>query len=314
MGLFDKLKDMAGELSQGYSLDNYIPSKFKNPATPPPFPQEPTPQAVQSAPSGPASQAAPAETGASLYDPQLERLIELAIADGVITDKERRVLFNKAAQFGIDPDEFEMVLEGRLYERNKAAAPVSAPASAAAPVAPSQPVNTAPPAPAPVSNKHGNAKKCPVCGAIVQSMSLTCVECGHEFRNVEANQGIQRLFELLVEAEKPTADPSSNSFGGIINNILSMTSEAEKISQRKKTIIRNYPIPTAKEDIIEFLALAAPRAKVSFWSDDSEAREMAPIWKAKCQEIIIKAQFSMRDDPATLAQIQEYAKMLKIKF
>ena len=54
-----------------------------------------------------------------LYDDQLERLIESALADGVLTDKEKAVLFKKAQSKGIDLEEFEMVLEARLYELNK---------------------------------------------------------------------------------------------------------------------------------------------------------------------------------------------------
>ena len=55
-----------------------------------------------------------------LYDPKIEKLINYAIADGVITDKERQVLLEKAMSMGIDLDEFEMVLDAKLYEaKNK---------------------------------------------------------------------------------------------------------------------------------------------------------------------------------------------------
>ena len=52
-----------------------------------------------------------------MYDPHLEKLIEIALEDGVLTDKERSVLFKKAQLLGIDSDEFEMVLESRLKSR-----------------------------------------------------------------------------------------------------------------------------------------------------------------------------------------------------
>ena len=54
-----------------------------------------------------------------LYDNQLEQLIESALADGVLTDKEKGILIKKAQSMGIDLDEFEMVLEARLFEMNK---------------------------------------------------------------------------------------------------------------------------------------------------------------------------------------------------
>lgn len=49
-----------------------------------------------------------------MYDPQLEKLITMALNDGVITEKERQILLKKAVEFGIDPDDFEMEIEFRL--------------------------------------------------------------------------------------------------------------------------------------------------------------------------------------------------------
>jgi uncharacterized membrane protein YkvA (DUF1232 family) len=52
-----------------------------------------------------------------LYPSELEHLIDIAIEDGVITDKERCVLHKKATMLNIDPDELDMVLESRLRGR-----------------------------------------------------------------------------------------------------------------------------------------------------------------------------------------------------
>jgi len=54
-----------------------------------------------------------------MYDEQLEKLIEIALHDGVLTEKEKQVLFKKAESLGIDHDEFEMVLESRLHEKQQ---------------------------------------------------------------------------------------------------------------------------------------------------------------------------------------------------
>ena len=43
----------------------------------------------------------------------LEKLIELAITDGVITDKEKQVLQRKAEELGAHWDEVEMILEAK---------------------------------------------------------------------------------------------------------------------------------------------------------------------------------------------------------
>ena len=54
-----------------------------------------------------------------MYNEKLEALITAALADGVLTDKEKEILFKKAEAMGIDHDEFELVLEGRLAKRKK---------------------------------------------------------------------------------------------------------------------------------------------------------------------------------------------------
>ncbi len=46
-----------------------------------------------------------------MLTPELEQLIQYALADGVLTDKERAVLMKKAEAAGVDLDEFEMILE-----------------------------------------------------------------------------------------------------------------------------------------------------------------------------------------------------------
>ena len=111
-----------------------------------------------------------------MYNEQLEKLIEMALLDGELTEKEKQLLFKKAESFGVDLDEFEMVLDAKLFERQQATK------SAAASSAPA----------APKSDKFGDIRKCPSCGAIVQSFSAKCVDCGHEFSNIEANASIQK--------------------------------------------------------------------------------------------------------------------------
>lgn len=54
-----------------------------------------------------------------MYNEKLEALISAALADGVLTDKEKNLLFKKAEAMGIDHDEFELVLDGRLAKRKK---------------------------------------------------------------------------------------------------------------------------------------------------------------------------------------------------
>lgn len=157
------------------------------------------------------------------------------------------------------------------------------------------------------SNKYGDVKKCPSCGTMIQSFSTHCPDCGFEFRNIEANASIQRLFEMLNNVQ--------NSKQHLLDFLDSDKTKASK----KRLIIQNFPIPNTKEDILEFLSLAIPLAKkkgnLFTASNDSisEHNEMAPTWKTKCEQIIMKAKFSMKEDKETLSEIMSYAKELNIK-
>ena len=48
---------------------------------------------------------------------ELERLVDLAIADGTLTDKKKEILIRKAQELSVNSDEFELILEGKLYQK-----------------------------------------------------------------------------------------------------------------------------------------------------------------------------------------------------
>ena len=55
----------------------------------------------------------------------LEKLIAAALVDGVVTDKERAILCKKVKEAGGDVDEFEMLLDARIYEAQQKAQPAA---------------------------------------------------------------------------------------------------------------------------------------------------------------------------------------------
>ena len=133
-----------------------------------------------------------------LYSEKIEALISAALADGVLTEKEKQVLFKKAQAEGIDLDEFEMVLDARLVELQKAE-------KAAA---------------APKSTKYGDVRKCPVCGAMVPALAGVCPECGYEFSGVDANLSSQKLQAAIdtVLAVRKEDDATDERIENIIKN------------------------------------------------------------------------------------------------
>lgn len=236
-----------------------------------------------------------------MYNEQLEELIEIALLDGELTEKEKQVLFNKAKSLGIDLDEFEMVLNARLYaiKKNKG-----------------EDIS-------PKSDKYGDVKKCPACGSIVQPFKTVCDDCGHVFSNIDTSSSIKRLMKKLEDTElKRKGDVGSNALKALGAQFARAFGSVDKIEQEKKDIIRNFPIPNTKEDIVEFLALAVSCAKRrrEHYFDSSDSRlsvqkhnEFVPVWYSKCEQIIVKAKFMLKDDPAMLNEIMGYAKELGIK-
>ena len=119
---------------------------------------------------------------------ELELLINYAIADGIITEKEREILRKKAVEMGVDPDEVEMVLEGRLGEK--------------------------------IQRENFNAlksqmRKCPNCGDVIPITSGVCPSCNFVFDN----QG--KDIKLLSDLDKLYVDISeSKKIPGLLLNLL----------------------------------------------------------------------------------------------
>jgi hypothetical protein len=236
-----------------------------------------------------------------MYNEKIENLVNFALADGELTEKEKQILFKKAEEAGIDLDEFEMVLDAKLHEKQQSNMKVETPVSAA-----------------PKSDKFGDVKKCPGCGAIAQSFQTKCSDCGHEFSNIGANVSIGKLFEMLNACESDRKEKSTSVFG-VMGSLMAEGLGGDKVLEKKKSIISGFPIPNTKDDILEFLSIAIPNAKQkgNFLSkgnpENKSHNDLAPTWFSKCEQIVMKAKFSMKDDKKVLEEIMQYAKELGIK-
>jgi len=60
-------------------------------------------------------------------NPEIEKLIEYAIADGLINNKEREIIRKKAEKLNEDPDEAEMILDAKLAMRENQTTKASSP-------------------------------------------------------------------------------------------------------------------------------------------------------------------------------------------
>ena len=250
-----------------------------------------------------------------MYNEELENLIDAALADGVLTEKEKQILFKKAQTMGVDLDEFEMVLDARLVKLKKAENEKAATS-------------------APKSNKFGDVRKCPSCGAILQSFQTICPDCGHEFSGVDAVKSAQKLFDSLQAAELRKSEQLArqneekqrrlnelsqrqNSEGGLVkllggknrnerldeereDLIREMDAAYKKLEQKldneKANIIRTFPVPNSKEDLLELLAMASSNA----YDNDGVIGFEEEVWIQKTDQIYQKVVACSDNDPILL--------------
>ena len=210
-----------------------------------------------------------------MYNEKLEELIDAALADGVLTEKEKQVLFKKAQEMGIDLDEFEMVLDSRMVKIKKSEEGKAQSS-------------------APKSNKLGDVKKCPACGAIVQSYLGSCPECGYAFENIGANSSTQ---DLARKCEAISNDLNKALIGA--------TEEAQKelVMHHPDTLanaIRTFSIPNTKADLFEFITYSQ-----SLMMDRSTFRKVADAYLVKYREAITKAKLLFHNDPTFQKLIEE---------
>lgn len=166
-----------------------------------------------------------------MYNEKIEGLIKAALADGVLTEKEKQILFKRAEAEGIDLDEFEMVLDARLVELEKEEKEKAQKS-------------------APKSDKFGDVRKCPACGAIVSAGMASCKECGYAFTGIDSASSLQQLYKELKEADLRDYKPGV----GLTSLVYGEIEVMKKKAAAKATIIRNFPIPNAKSDLIELLS------------------------------------------------------------
>lgn len=256
-----------------------------------------------------------------MYNEELERLIELAIIDGELTEKEKQILFKKAESFGVDLDEFEMVLQAKLFEKQQSKKQAESPVATA-----------------PKSEKFGDIKKCPSCGAVLQSFQTKCGDCGYEFRNIEASQNIIKFFEKLDELESNRIDTQIQKsethedrmeklaiwfffwWALIPFKIITFFVKPAKwsaIDSRKEDLVLNFPIPTSREEILEFLTLASSRVFSNtyfnaFSEETKYKNRWNKIWLKKIEQISYKASLAMKNDKETLDEVSRLTEKARL--
>lgn len=131
----------------------------------------------------------------------------------------------------------------------------------------------------PANEKRGNVVHCPACGALVEAGSGKCAECGYVFTNVETNSSAERFAkELAALMDKRKSDKEIKEF------------------------VKSFPIPTSKEDMLEFIASMDARRR--------NQSDFQGAYSTKYKECVTKAKIQFAGDTqigALLAQTEKFS-------
>lgn len=138
--------------------------------------------------------------------------------------------------------------------------------------------------------------RCPACGEIVDKNAVICPSCGFGIRDV-ADGSIALLSQKLdlIESKRPQKRNSD-----------SHTTTAT--DERKISLIRSCPIPTNKDDLIEFAAMASDNciAPPNDYMYRTAEDALADAWRSKFDQAYAKAEhlFGDSEDFALLEELK----------
>jgi hypothetical protein len=189
-----------------------------------------------------------------------------------------------------------------------------------------------PPAQNSSQENTGNPQNCPSCGASVEAMTAICRFCNYEFRNVQVPGSVQAFFERLDSLEQQAFEHNANKeqkgpIRGAIGAMLGLdvmyklATGVSAADKRKIEMIKNFPIPNAKEDIMDFIILACSRVDIkvnmfgnmNYIVEKKEADKYKAAWTAKIKQAYMKAQIVFGPDKTGLKHIEKIIKDAKVK-
>lgn len=167
-----------------------------------------------------------------MFSKELENLINATLEDGILEDYEKAALVKRANAEGVDLSELEIYINSILQKRKKEFAQAE---DARQSVIDQK-------------KKEEFGRVCPNCGKQIPPMTLKC-ECGYEVTSNNRTSSVQMLLDKIENLRSLPFEKGAGS------------DSYRRRDEQVRELIRMFPVPNTKEDIIEFLAMAAPNSK-----------------------------------------------------
>lgn len=115
----------------------------------------------------------------------------------------------------------------------------------------------------------GEVHKCPNCGETLEAFVSVCPSCGYEIRGVKSSHSLQEFSLTLSRIEN---------------------------DKQKIELIKSFPIPNTKEDVMEFMLLASTNFNVEQNESDILANKgISDAWLTKIKQSYQKAELLFGD-------------------
>lgn len=217
--------------------------------------------------------------------PEIENLINIALADGEVSEKERAIILRKAESLGIDKDEVEMILEGKLHQLSTKKSQQNQ------------------------NSKQGVIKKCPHCGATAKSFSDKCEACGEDFRfdtlnnltsnlsGVEENDARQISLINIPLNKEELIQFATYSFGNAKNKALGLPERNAwyaKFNEAKNKLKLSYQIefnPFKSDNNIAFMGGLIDKAQQLQLENELSGKDLKDEEDAKQLREDVKNQY-----------------------
>lgn len=115
----------------------------------------------------------------------------------------------------------------------------------------------------------GEIHKCPSCGEKLKSFVSICPICGEEIRGGKTVNSLTLFFQEMRVAK----------------------TEKEKI-----VLIKTFPLPNYKEDIIEFMLLSSSNFDARYYASHLDEEDISDAWLSKIEQCFEKASLAFGND------------------